>query len=255
LEGKRALVVGAGSGIGRAVCDAYAAEGARVGTLERDAAKCEELATSAAVAEVVHGDATTVEANARAVRAMTDRFGGLDVLVSCVGVFDFYRGLGDLAVDDIGPAFDEMFATNVLSLLLSVKAAVQVMGEGASVVLTGSTSSFRPGRGGVLYVASKFAVRGLVVSLARELAPAIRVNGVAPGGTVGTDLRGAAALGQSDRRLDDEGDRAASLRERTPLQVALTPADHAWAYVYLASDRSLGVTGTFVPSDGGASVT
>ena len=59
-----------------------------------------------------------------------------------------------------------------------------------SIVVTGSSSSFYPGRGGILYVSSKFALRGVVVQLAHELAPDIRVNGVAPGGTIGTDLRG-----------------------------------------------------------------
>ena len=65
---------------------------------------------------------------------------------------------------------------------------------GGSVVLTVSTSGFYPGRGGVLYVASKFAVRGCVIALAHELAPEVRVNGVAPGGTLGTELTGPASL-------------------------------------------------------------
>jgi 2,3-dihydroxy-2,3-dihydrophenylpropionate dehydrogenase len=135
-----------------------------------------------------------------------------------------------------------------------VKAALPALGAGSSIVLTGSTSSFQPGRGGVLSVATKFAVRGIVASLARELAPDVRVNGVAPGGTIGTDLRGPAALGLDAERLDDRPDRAGELRTRTPLGVALTPADHAWAYVYLASDRSRGTTGTFLQSDGGTGV-
>ncbi len=121
-------------------------------------------------------------------------------------------------------------------------------------MLTCSTSGFYPGRGGVLYVASKFAVRGLVVALAHELAPDVRVNGVAPGGTVGTDLRGPAALGLDDESLGDRPGREAELRARTPLQVALTPADHAESYVFLASDRSRGITGTFLHPDGGIGV-
>ena len=85
-----------------------------------------------------------------------------------------------------------MFAVNVKSHLHAVKAALPALrasGSG-SVILTESTSAYYPGRGGVLYVSSKFAVRGLVTALAYELAPDIRVNGVAPGGTLNTDLRG-----------------------------------------------------------------
>src|SRR5699024_4801158 len=122
-----------------------------------------------------------------------------------------------------------------------------------SIVLTGSTSSFRPERGGVLYVASKFAIRGLVASLSRELAPQIRVNAVPRGGTRGTDLQGLGSLELEAERLDGE-DRAQSLRSRTALEVALTPADHASSYVFLASDRSSGTTGTFVHSDGGVGI-
>jgi NAD(P)-dependent dehydrogenase (short-subunit alcohol dehydrogenase family) len=118
-------------------------------------------------------------------------------------------------------------------------------------VLTGSASSFYPGRGGVLYVASKFAVRGLVAALAYELAPHIRVNGVAPGGTVNTDLRGAASMGLDGVRLDDNPDRARELAERTPLRVALSGADQAWSFVFLASDRSRGITGETIRPDGG----
>ena len=79
---------------------------------------------------------------------------------------------------------------NVKSQLVSVRAALAELRQArGSVVLTVSTSGFYPGCGGVLYVASKFAVRGCVVALAHELAPQVRVNGVAPGRTLGTGRR------------------------------------------------------------------
>ncbi|WP_314174807.1 3-(cis-5,6-dihydroxycyclohexa-1,3-dien-1-yl)propanoate dehydrogenase [Streptomyces winkii] len=257
LEGKRALVVGAGSGIGRAVVDAFRAEGARVAVLERDAGKCELLAAAVPEVPVVAGDAATRTANEEAVEAAVSAFGGLDVLVNCVGVFDFYRGLADLDAERIDEAFAEIFAVNVKSHLHSVKAALPALRESggpAAVVLTESASSYRPGRGGVLYVSSKFAVRGLVTALAHELAPDVRVNGVAPGGTVGTDLRGPDSLGLGERSLGAAPDRAAEIANRVPLRVALSGEDHAWGYVFLASDRSRGVTGSVVHSDGGAGV-
>jgi NAD(P)-dependent dehydrogenase (short-subunit alcohol dehydrogenase family) len=253
LHGKRALVVGGGSGIGRAVIDAFLAEGARVAVLERDPQKCGMLRSQLPEIRVVEGDAVTSEANHRAVTVAVDSFGGLDILVNCVGVFDFYQGVADLDADNLAVAFDEMFRTNVLSHLQSVKAAVPALRNGTapSIVLTESASSYYPGRGGVLYVSSKFAVRGLVASLAHELAPQIRVNGVAPGGTVNTDLRGLTSLGLKDTRLDDSPNRARDIAARTPLNVALSGADHAWSFVFLASEKSRGITGETIHPDGG----
>ncbi len=255
LKGKRALVVGAGSGIGRAVVDAFREEGARVAVLERDPDKCRALSDEAPDVPVVTGDATTRTANEQAVATTVEAFGGLDVLVNCVGVFDFYKGLTDLDPELIDKAFDEMFSVNVKSHVHSVKAALPELRKAkGSVILTESTSSYYPGRGGVLYVASKFAVRGLVTTLSHELAPSIRVNGVAPGGTLGTDLRGLGSLGLETRSLGATPGREAELAGRVPLRVALSGSDHAWSYVYLASDRSRGITGCAVHPDGGIGI-
>lgn len=255
LAGRRALVVGAGSGIGRAVVGAFRDEGAAVAALERDAGKGATLAAELPDVPVTIGDAVTREANEEAVARTLEAFGGLDTLVSCVGVFDFYQGLGELDAEVLDEAFAEMFAVNVKSHLHSVKAALGPLRRArGSIVLTESTSAYFPGRGGVLYVASKFAVRGIVTSLAHELAPHVRVNAVAPGGTRGTDLRGMHSLGQDARRLDDTPGRAAELAARTPLAVALSGADHAWSYVFLASERSRGTTGGVLHSDGGIGV-
>jgi NAD(P)-dependent dehydrogenase (short-subunit alcohol dehydrogenase family) len=256
LEGKRALVVGAGSGIGRAVVDAFLTEGARVAVLERDADKCEALAEALPDVPVTVGDATTRAANEEAVAAAVGDFGGLDVLVSCVGIFDFYRSIEDLEADVIDAAFDEMFHPNVKSHLHAVKAALPALKESGrgSILLTESTSAYYAGRGGVLYLSSKFAVRGLVTALAHDLAPEVRVNGVAPGGTLGTDLRGLPSLGLDERSLGATPNRAAEMAARVPLQVALSGEDHAWSYVFLASDRARGITGGSVHPDGGVGV-
>jgi NAD(P)-dependent dehydrogenase (short-subunit alcohol dehydrogenase family) len=252
LDGKRALVVGAGSGIGRAVLDAFGAEGAQVAALELDPAKAGRLAASRPGCVVVRGDATVLADARAAVRAVTQSFGGLDVLVNCVGIFDFYRALADIDDDQLDAAFDEMFAVNVKSQLVTVRAALpELRRAGGSVVLTVSTSGFYPGRGGVLYVASKFAVRGCVIALAHELAPEVRVNGVAPGGTLGTELTGPRSLGLDGQVLGATEGREQDLRGRTPLRVALAGEDHAGSYVFLASDRARGITGTVVQSDGG----
>jgi NAD(P)-dependent dehydrogenase (short-subunit alcohol dehydrogenase family) len=255
LDGKRALVVGAGSGIGRAVAAAFVAEGAHVAALELDPAKAAALAADLPGCVVSSGDATSAADSRAAVRAACAAFGGLDVLVNCVGIFDFYRGLADLDDVQLSAGFDEIFNVNVKSQLVSVHAALaELRRSGGSVVLTVSTSGFYPGRGGVLYVASKFAVRGCVIALAHELAPDVRVNGVAPGGTVGTELTGPRSLGLAGQILGTTPGREEDLRSRTPLQVALTGDDHAGSYVFLASDRARGITGTVVHSDGGVGI-
>jgi NAD(P)-dependent dehydrogenase (short-subunit alcohol dehydrogenase family) len=254
LDGKRALIVGAGAGIGRGVHDTFLAEGARVASLEIDEARCKTLA-AASDGPVIQGDATDEATIRAAVEAAVDAFEGLDTLVHCVGLFDFYLGLGEIPDDRFDDAFREVMDVNVRSGLLAVRAAVEPLrASRGSVILTASTSSFTAGRGGILYVASKFAVRGCVVSLASELAPEIRVNGVAPGGTVGTDLRGLRALDQHDRSLGAAPDRAESIRGRSPLDVALDPTDHAASYVFLASDDARGMTGRFLHPDGGANI-
>ena len=255
LAGKRALVIGAGSGIGLAVMRAYTAEGARTAALELDPGKCAALSAQLPASVVCEGDAASLAAARAAVGRAVDAFGGLDVLVNCVGLFDYYTGIRQIPDEAFDAAFDEAFSVNVKSQLAAVKAAVPELARGGGcIILTTSTSAFYPGRGGVLYLASKFAVRGAVLALAHELAPEVRVNSVAPGGTLDTDLRGLRALSLGDRRLGQQPGRADDLKARSPLQVALSSADHAGSYVFLASDAARGMTGTFLHPDGGAGV-
>ncbi|WP_243722972.1 SDR family oxidoreductase [Actinomadura sp. 7K507] len=254
LDGRRALVVGAGSGIGRAVAERFVAEGAAVVAVERDEAKCEDLRGAVPGIGVVQGDACEAAVNHEAVGRCRDLHGGLDVLVHCVGIFDFYRPLDAVAEDDFDDAFDEMFSVNVRAAMHGVRAALpELRRSRGSVVLTESTSAYRPGRGGALYVSTKFAIRGLRIALAHDLAPEVRVNSVAPGGTVGTRLAGARSLGL-DRQSLDGPDRAAEIAARVPLRVALSGEDHAWSYLFLASPMSRGMTGTVLHSDGGAGI-
>ncbi len=255
MEGHVALVSGGGSGIGRGVVEAYLREGAQVVVLERSGDKCAELSALGDRAVAVQGDATDPGDNAALVARAVDAFGRVDSLSTFVGVFDGYTHLTDIDDEVFDAAFDETYATNVKSVLLAVRAAAQPLRDSrGAIVVTCSSASFYAGRGGALYVSSKHALRGLVVQLGHELAPDVRVNGVAPGGTVATDLRGLRALDQHGDRLEDRPGRTEGIRQRTPLQVALTPADHAGAYVYLASGEAPGVTGEIIRSDGGMGV-
>lgn len=255
LQRKVGLLIGAGSGIGRAVVDAYLAEGARVVVLERSAEKCRELEQLGSNVAVLEGDATSIADTAAAVTLALEQFGQLDTLGTFVGVFDHYTPLVDIPDDRFDAAFTEIMDLNLRSIMIAARCAAPALREThGSIVVTASSSSFYAGRGGSLYVASKFAVRGLVIQLARELAPHVRVNGVAPGGTVGTDLRGLRALDLAGDRLDDRPGRAAGIEERTPLHIAMTGEDHAGLYVLLASDRSAAMTGEILRSDGGMAV-
>ncbi len=255
LAGKVVACVGAGSGIGRATVEAFRAAGAQVAVLELDVSKVDALAAGDRELLVRQGDARSPADNAALVAATLDRWGRLDTAITFVGVFDLYTHLADIPEDRFDAAFDEVFGLNVKSALITARAALSALRRSrGSLVLTLSSSSTYPGRGGTLYVASKFALGGVVKQLAHEEAPHVRVNGVAPGGTVDTDLRGAASLGQATTRLDDRPGRREQLEARTPLHVALRPADHAGAYLYLASDASRGLTGEVLRSDGGLGV-
>ncbi|HJU17592.1 MAG TPA: 3-(cis-5,6-dihydroxycyclohexa-1,3-dien-1-yl)propanoate dehydrogenase [Stellaceae bacterium] len=254
LDGQVALVTGGGSGIGRAVVARFVEEGARVGVMERVAARAEELRTQFgdSVAGIA-GDVAQFADNERAVAETVRAFGRLDVFVGNAGIFDVYARLAELAADRLAQAYDELFAVNVKGCLLGAKAALPELQKTAGAMLfTASVAGLNSGGGGALYTASKHAVVGLVRELAAELGPDIRVNGVAPGGTM-TDLRGLSTLQQDDRSQFANPDIAERLRAGNPLQIALMPDDLAGAYVFLASRRNArGITGTILTVDAGA---
>ncbi len=191
LEGKVALVTGGASGLGRAIVERFGEEGARVVILDRSRECSEELAARLGpnVAATI-GDVTVLADNRRAVAEAVKHFGRLDIFVGNAGIWDFNMSLVDLPDDRIGEGFDELFSINVKGYLLGAKAAYQELAKThGCIIYTVSNAGFYPCGGGPLYTASKHAVVGLIRQLAYELAPRIRVNGVAPG-AIPTDLRG-----------------------------------------------------------------
>jgi 2,3-dihydroxy-2,3-dihydrophenylpropionate dehydrogenase len=256
LDGQVALVTRGGSGIGEAVVARFIAEGARVAVVDRVAARAEKIRAEFGEAVIgIAGDVALLADNKRAVAETVRAFGHLDVFVANAGIFDVYEKLAEFDEDKLGRAFDELFGVNVRGVVFGAKAALpELTKTNGCMVFTASVAGFTSGGGGALYTASKHAVVGLIRQLAAELGPLIRVNGVAPGGTM-TDLRGLQSLGNDDRSQFADPAIAERLRAANPLHMALTPGDIAGAYVFLASRGSAaGITGTIVTVDAGSSL-
>jgi NAD(P)-dependent dehydrogenase (short-subunit alcohol dehydrogenase family) len=254
LDNDVALVTGGGSGIGLAVVRRFLAEGARgVGVLLRDPRQARALKEE--FGERVHpvrGDVRIYADHQRAVAETVAAYGRLDTLVGNAGMWDFFAGLARTEPEVLASSFDEIFAVNVKGYLLAARAAAAALRDsGGSMIFTLSNASFYAGGGGPVYVASKHACVGLIKQLAYELAPHVRVNGVAPGGT-STPLKGPASLGKQDTPLSDLPGFEQAVADAVPLAFMARPEDHAGHYVLLASRaNSRATTAAILQSDGG----
>lgn len=261
LAGDVALITGGGSGIGWAVARRFLAEGAHVvifgrGQDKLDAAVAESGAPERMLA--VAGDVRETADLHRAVDAAVQRFGRLDILVPNAGIWDYNRSVTRLDGAELAEAFDELFAINVKGYLLAVEAAWrELVKSRGSIVMTLSNASFHTAGGGPVYTASKFACRGLVNQLAYELAPKVRVNGVAVGG-MNTDLRGPVSIGLKDRSISASFAKS-TITGNNPLiplhDASVEPEDFTAPYVMLASRTEAGnITGQSLQVDGGIAV-
>lgn len=254
LNGYVALVTGGASGIGRAVVRRFIAEGCKgVGVMVRSQEQADDLiAEFGEQVAVSLGDVRSGADNLKAVEAAVSRFGKLDTLVGNAGVWDFFTRLEKQSIDALDKSFDEVFGVNVKGYVLAARAAAEPLrASKGSMIFTLSNSAFYAGGGGPLYVASKHAGVGLVKQLAYEFAPDVRVNGVAPGGTV-TPLRGPETMGKGERRLADIPNFQESVANTMPLKLIAQPEDHAAHYVLLASrENSRATTAAIIQSDGG----
>ncbi|MBC7202923.1 MAG: 3-(cis-5,6-dihydroxycyclohexa-1,3-dien-1-yl)propanoate dehydrogenase, partial [Pusillimonas sp.] len=252
--GNVALITGAGTGIGRAVLDRYFEEGCKgIGVLLRDPSQGEELFRDYGDQVcLTYGDVRSYENNESAVSRTVEQFGKIDTVVGNAGVWDSFSKLERMSPQQINDGFSELFDVNVKAYILLAKAAVGALRETqGSFIFTLSNSSFYAGGGGALYVASKHACVGMIKQLAYELAPEIRVNGVAPGGTI-TSLRGPESLGKGEQRLKEIPGIKEKIAESMPLKFIAAPEHHAGHYVLLASKRdSSATTATIIQSDCG----
>lgn len=255
LEGEVVLITGGASGLGRAIVDRFIEEGARLAVLDRSAEKLEALTSAhAGKIEPITGDVRSLADNARAVERCLAKYGRLNCAIGNAGIWDYSQSLDALAPERIDAAFDEIFHINVKGYLLLAKAALPALVRSSgSLIFTVSNAGFDPAGGGPLYTASKHAVVGLIRQLAYELAPTVRVNGVAPG-PIETDLRGPQAL-EMDQRSISSINLSEVAAPNVPLGKVPSTSDYAGAYVFLASRRNGGAaTGSVVSLDSGIAV-
>jgi len=247
LTGKRALITGAASGIGRATAELFAREGAAVAVVDVDEvggrAVAQAIEGEGGRAIFVHCDVTRAADCQRAVQETVDKLGGLDVLFNNAGIIRRAT-----VIDTTEEEWDRVMAVNVKSIFLLSKYAVPVMARagGGAIINTSSGWGLVGGRNAVSYCASKGAVVNMTRAMALDHgAENIRVNCICPGDTDTPMLRSEAQqLGESEDVF------LAEAADRPPRRVG-QPADIAQAVLYLASDAALFVTGTALVVDGG----
>lgn len=250
LDGKRAIVTGAASGIGRAAAIRMAEEGA-AGVVVVDVAEA-GLAETAAAVEAVGGRATACVADASdeaAVAGVVDRcvrdHGGLEAMFANAGVPGDFVPFFDLSAGDWRRVLD----VNLIGAFLAVKHAVRVMrpaGTG-SIVCTASVAGLRSGAGPTPYSASKAGVVSLVQTAANQLAATgIRVNAVCPG-LIETGMT------QPIFDLARAAGKEHKIGQLNPLKRAGAPVEIANVVVFLASDEASYVNGQAIAVDGGLS--
>lgn len=240
LDGKLALVTGAGSGIGAAIAERFAAEGAAVLAADRDASGAREVAARI-------GDAATAlevdVADERAVAAMVDAArdqGGPDLLVNVAGIGSTTDAPGTPL-----EVWNRVMAVNAGGTFLTCKHAIPVMAArgGGSIVNMASIAGLVGLRGRAAYCASKGAVIALTRALAVDhVGDGIRVNCICPGTVDSPWIR---------RLVEEAGESLDALRARQPMSRLGTPAEIAEAALFLSEDAAAFATGTALVIDGG----
>ncbi|GBQ27550.1 SDR family oxidoreductase [Gluconacetobacter azotocaptans] len=242
LAGKRALITGADSGIGRAVAIAFAREGADIAIAyynehddARETASWVEKAGRKAI--LLPGDVADKQQCIMLVQRTVDAFGGIDILVNNAAHQKSIEKLEDIDEAE----WDSTFRTNIYSMFFLCQAAVPHMKPGAAIVNTTSINATSPSPHLLAYAATKGAIANFTAGLGQLLAPqGIRVNAVAPG-PIWTPLIPSTMPPEAVRTFG----------QNTPMGRAGQPAEVAPAYVLLASDEGSYMTSAIVPVTGG----
>jgi hypothetical protein len=246
LSGRRAIITGGDSGIGRAVAIAFAREGADVvlSYLEAEQADAEETARwvreAGRKAVLAPGDLQDEAYCEQLVQQAVAELGGLDVLVNNAAYQMALEGLESLTTEQL----ERTFRTNVYAMFWLCKAAVPHMQPGSAIINTSSVQAYQPSPELLDYAATKAAIVNFTKNLAQELAErGIRVNTVAPG-PIWTPLIPAT---MPEEKVETFG-------QQTPLGRAGQPAELAPAFVFLASQESSYITGERLGVAGGAAM-
>ena len=244
LEGRKALVTGGDSGIGRAVVIAFVREGAEVTinylpSEEEDARSLEALVKAeGGTIHLMPGDLKEEAFCKRLVGDAVKAMGGLDILVNNAGKQVFQTDVEEISSEQ----FDATMKTNVYAMFWLSQAALKVMPAGASIINLTSIQGFEPSPQLLDYATTKYAIRGFTEGLAQvAMDRGIRVNGIAPG-PFWTVLQPSG--GQPQEKVEQFGG-------NTPMGRPGQPAEIAPAFVYLASQESSFVSGEIIGLTGG----
>jgi NAD(P)-dependent dehydrogenase (short-subunit alcohol dehydrogenase family) len=233
LDGKHIVVTGAGTGIGRAIAERLASEGAHLTLMARDESRLRDVVPGALTKSVDIRDHD-------AVRAAFDQ--PLDGLVANAGI-------GGPNEDGDGDRFDDIVQTNLYGTYWCVRAAEPLLADGGRIVITSSILARIGVAGYTAYCASKAGLLGLVRSLAAELAPRqVQVNAICPG-WVDTDMAWEGLSGWPGLTADQAWEIA---KQEVPLRRMGQPAEIAGTVAWLLSEDALGVTGQAIDHNNGA---
>lgn len=244
LPGRRALITGADSGIGRAVAIAYAREGADVALsyLPEEQQQAEEVAAlvreAGRTAVLLPGDIQSEDVNRELVEKTVAELGGIDILVINAGTMPTVDSIDDFETETL----DHVLKANIYPLFWLTKAASPHLTPGSSIITTSSIQGFVPSPSLAEYAVSKAGIANWTRAMAQQLIErGIRVNGVAPG-PVWTPLQPAFV---PNEKIEQFG-------AQTPIGRAGQPAELAPAYVFLASQESSYVIGETIAVTGGS---
>ncbi|WP_405219367.1 SDR family oxidoreductase [Agrococcus sp. Ld7] len=244
LEGKRALVTGGDSGIGRATAIAFAKEGADVAIayLPQEQDDAEETGRQVEAAGrrcvLVPCDQRTDQANRDLAETVIRELGGLDILVNNAGYQMVQESLDDISDEQLRQTYE----TNIFAMFNLTRALLPHLENGGSIINCSSIQAFEPSETLLDYASTKAAINNFTVNLAAQMGPrGIRVNAVAPG-PIWTPLQPATKPSVKDFGMD------------APLGRPGQPVEVATAFVYLASDEASYVSGTVLGVTGGKPV-
>jgi NAD(P)-dependent dehydrogenase (short-subunit alcohol dehydrogenase family) len=251
FDGKVVLVTGGATGLGAAIAVGAAKRGARAVIINCTRSLVEADATAAGIraagaeAVIAQGDVSE-DADCRRIAAAAERFGRLDALVNNAGITKHAPKHGDLDAltkDD----FLRLYAVNTVGPFQMVRACRSKLDAtpGASVLMTSSIAAVVGIGSSVAYAASKGALNTMTLSLARALAPKIRVNAICPG-FIDTRWFGDAFSAETVDRIRN------NVKTSTPLQMASTAEDVAETALFLISPAARNITGETLLSDAGA---